>query len=570
VSEEAGFLKAIADNPDDDTARLAFADWLEERDDPRGPWVRDKDIWDWMKPDAKDPTRRVLSGIRKGQWRASEVLQKMGACIVPAILAELRQAKQRTAQLLYHVLKQLGSTAEAHLPLLLIAARDRIAQVRVGAISCLGGVVKQSDDALRQVIDALDDTDDTVRAHAVHTLGGIGPAGVAAIPKLLAVARCGTIASQAWNALGVIGGMGSAAACAIPDLVNHLSKNNEIGNNVVYALRQIGVASVRPLLEASKDFTETAVWRAVEILTGIGPEAIPLLREASSSTHHTTRHIVAGALLQLTATPEPDSFAVLAESLRSTERGIRERVLYQIQKLGETAHPVLPTLVEVLSDEEIDTNYRSSIAGVIGSLGVEAEPAVTTLLDIVRVEQWPLSESAARSLYRLGHGPDAVILLLNTSRRRTQHHDTVAQILHNLSYNAGGDFVGLRDVVLPAYRVRTEASTITKPAALALSKQPKKMVPAILAYLQDESVATRVVAVWALRHIASPDAIEGLLTALKDKDKLVRAHAVRALGHTGKGMENVIEAVQAMLKDRAYIVRATVEEILKVLKPERP
>jgi uncharacterized protein (TIGR02996 family) len=39
VSERA-FIRTIVENPDDDTARLVFADWLDERDDPRGPFIR--------------------------------------------------------------------------------------------------------------------------------------------------------------------------------------------------------------------------------------------------------------------------------------------------------------------------------------------------------------------------------------------------------------------------------------------------------------------------------------------------------------------------------------------------
>jgi uncharacterized protein (TIGR02996 family) len=34
------FLRAILENPDDDTPRLVYADWLEERDDPRGEFIR--------------------------------------------------------------------------------------------------------------------------------------------------------------------------------------------------------------------------------------------------------------------------------------------------------------------------------------------------------------------------------------------------------------------------------------------------------------------------------------------------------------------------------------------------
>jgi uncharacterized protein (TIGR02996 family) len=38
--EEAAFLRAIADDPADDTNRLVYADWLEERGDPRGEYIR--------------------------------------------------------------------------------------------------------------------------------------------------------------------------------------------------------------------------------------------------------------------------------------------------------------------------------------------------------------------------------------------------------------------------------------------------------------------------------------------------------------------------------------------------
>jgi uncharacterized protein (TIGR02996 family) len=34
------FIDAIAENPDDDTARLVYADWLDERGDPRAEYLR--------------------------------------------------------------------------------------------------------------------------------------------------------------------------------------------------------------------------------------------------------------------------------------------------------------------------------------------------------------------------------------------------------------------------------------------------------------------------------------------------------------------------------------------------
>jgi uncharacterized protein (TIGR02996 family) len=40
MSDEAGFLRAIQENPEDDDARLVYADWLEERSDIRGEYLR--------------------------------------------------------------------------------------------------------------------------------------------------------------------------------------------------------------------------------------------------------------------------------------------------------------------------------------------------------------------------------------------------------------------------------------------------------------------------------------------------------------------------------------------------
>jgi uncharacterized protein (TIGR02996 family) len=40
MSEADAFIQAILANPDDNTTRLAFADWLEKRGDPRGEFIR--------------------------------------------------------------------------------------------------------------------------------------------------------------------------------------------------------------------------------------------------------------------------------------------------------------------------------------------------------------------------------------------------------------------------------------------------------------------------------------------------------------------------------------------------
>src|SRR5438093_1094848 len=40
MGDREGFLRAIAEDPEDDAPRLVFADWLEEQGDPRGEFMR--------------------------------------------------------------------------------------------------------------------------------------------------------------------------------------------------------------------------------------------------------------------------------------------------------------------------------------------------------------------------------------------------------------------------------------------------------------------------------------------------------------------------------------------------
>jgi uncharacterized protein (TIGR02996 family) len=40
MTQDQAFLQAIIQNPDDDSLRLIFADWLDERGDPRGEFIR--------------------------------------------------------------------------------------------------------------------------------------------------------------------------------------------------------------------------------------------------------------------------------------------------------------------------------------------------------------------------------------------------------------------------------------------------------------------------------------------------------------------------------------------------
>ena len=53
--EADALLDAIFAEPDDDTPRLVYADWLDDRDDPRGPFLRAEVEWAQPWKDGKRP-----------------------------------------------------------------------------------------------------------------------------------------------------------------------------------------------------------------------------------------------------------------------------------------------------------------------------------------------------------------------------------------------------------------------------------------------------------------------------------------------------------------------------------
>src|SRR5262249_5814456 len=174
-----------ARKPKDDTARLVFADWLQDRDDPRAPWVREKDVWEWMKPDAKDPTPKLLAGIRKRQTKAALALAKMGPCVVPALLEALNDLKLQQIWNVYYALEQIGPSAEPAVPALLAAIRHKNPQVQIGAYKCLAPLAKTNADSMRAMLGALDDKEGEVRLIALGALHNAGPAAAGPRPQPL-------------------------------------------------------------------------------------------------------------------------------------------------------------------------------------------------------------------------------------------------------------------------------------------------------------------------------------------------------------------------------------------------
>jgi len=85
VTDDEAFLRAIVDAPGDDAPRLVYADWLDERGDPRGAYLREEAAWAAPWRAGSRPTRDAglldLAIDLDPIWVARVSRPPMGACL---------------------------------------------------------------------------------------------------------------------------------------------------------------------------------------------------------------------------------------------------------------------------------------------------------------------------------------------------------------------------------------------------------------------------------------------------------------------------------------------------------
>ena len=82
MTEDEAFIRTIVDRPGDDLPRLVYADWLDERDDPRGAYLRAELEWAKAKQTAGFIVLR-LNGLAEGLdpvWVARVSRPPVGVC----------------------------------------------------------------------------------------------------------------------------------------------------------------------------------------------------------------------------------------------------------------------------------------------------------------------------------------------------------------------------------------------------------------------------------------------------------------------------------------------------------
>ncbi|NEQ68024.1 MAG: HEAT repeat domain-containing protein [Symploca sp. SIO2D2] len=265
-----------------------------------------------------------------------------------------------------------------------------------------------------------------------------------------------------------------------------------------------------------------------------------------------------------TVLKQPEDIARKAVNILKDEQvdsDIRSSAAVALGKLGEAVKPYTPVIANILKDQQVDSDIRSSAAIALGNLGEAATPYTPVIANILKdqqVDSWVRSRAA--------------IALGNLGEIATPYTPVIANILKDQQVDSdvrGSAAIALGNLgeaatpyipdILNILKDQQVDSWVRSSAALTLGNfgvAAQPYVPDILNILKDQQVNVSVrssVAV-ALGNLGEVTQlyIPDILNFLKDEqvNALVRGSAAEALGNFGVAAQPYIPEIANILKDQ--------------------
>lgn len=509
--EEAGFWAALAADPTDDTARLVFADWLDDRGDPRATWVRDPGLARYMRADAPDPLPALLDALRSDEYETREtalpLFARVGPAALPPLLA-LCRGDDRTDEMSRGCEALAAFDAELLAPhldefiRLLLIEGDQVCNV----IARIGPAAAR---AVQPLLDAEDHIGNRPMAEA---LAAIGPAAEPAVPRLVAM-MCGDDygSDEAARALVAIGQHTLDAALTGLEYVDH-----DDHYRGARAIERYGEGAV--------------------------PKLVAVLDEPPSRRR-------TGAVLALAAFAPAIAVPHLIEGLRTeTSSYILGSYLTRVREVGPAAVAAAPLLLEMLRTDTgslHDDDVAAALASVTGDAGI---PALVAQLDDAN-PTFRRRTLRALTNFAGSHADAREALIRSVTDPDTDVRREALGLLSRV-VRRGDD-----DIAEPLRPCLSDADTEVRVLAAQVLGQLKSSaapaVPELIVAMRDPEESVRAAAtatVDGMQH-EEPEMLGALLAALDDPSEEVRRHAAHGLHEWGHLYPEHTAAVFARVND---------------------
>lgn len=523
-------------------------------------------------------------------WRTGPLPEPLPQGMLPKMMDALADKDAIVRATLCSTFVNLGAGARAALPALVEAARDEDGQVRSWALQALAAIDAAGNVETFQK--ALEDADGSVRAAAANALALQDERARPAIPRLIEALKDkeGSVRQGAANALSAIGAPEALEPLAVllMEDADPAAKSAAAGGIGVIG----GARAVEALSAALKSEDPAARSAAVNGAAFLGPEGAPLvpllakamdlpelrapvcgvlgsfgkaaraaepaLIGALSDLDETTR-LTAAATFSSWRWASAEGILALCKALSDSSESVRG---YAAQALAAIADPSALSSLVVCYRTHTDDKTREAAIFAITALGPAAGKALPFLIEVRDEGKGLLKLRASLAVARVaGPGPEceaAVALALESLAAP----ELRPQALSNL-----GELGPAAKAAAPRLREMLSSGDWREsmPAAAALLRIEGGAAKDALEHLLKPLGEGSFYAITLLGDSNCPEAAAPLRAALASKEAATRAPCAASLGRIRPAAPETLQALQALLKDRHWSVRAAAARALETL-----
>ncbi len=347
--------------------------------------------------------------VRREAVEALAKVEPTAKQIIPHLIRALKDRDWVVPKKAEQALVEVGPPA---VPGLTRALKDEDAHVRRGAANALGDIRPAPKQAVPALIQALKDGSLLVRTNAAKALGKFGAAAKEATPALVALIEDKTLRNRDsfWAALTALGEIGPAAEQAVPALLQILEdKGPRPLAEDWYVLTAITLWRIRPdarqalpaLVRAlQKSSSGTAQQQfLIEVISGIGPPAVPYLTEAAKGRDSRAYTPAVLALSRIDVSAK-QALPTLVRRFKTGWFG-HDGAAAALGEMGPAAADAVPVLIAALSNRF--SKPRLLAAQALGRIGPPAAEAVGALKEVLKGnEEGPVGRAAGAALRAIG------------------------------------------------------------------------------------------------------------------------------------------------------------------------
>lgn len=312
-------------------------------------------------------------------------------------------------------------------------------------------------------------------------------------------------------------------------------------------LSRLGPPGIRALVHALAGPDSTVAYHAVLALSpwqceaDPTPELLPLFSDARPKVRQR-----AAELVRFDGTARQAAIAAMARALADTDSGVRQSAAGRLYGMGPEGRPLVPELTRAVHDPVARVRREAALA--LGRSGTEDSAAVAALSKAMLQDvDSDVREVAARALGWLGRGAvRAVPALIASLRDRSE--SVRAEAAEALGHIGADSIVENRDTILTALSatLSDRDSTVRSFAADALREIGVPAAKHNVQGLRNRDSRVRITVARALgEQFPTPEAIDALISLLRDPASQVREEAVSALGGFGPVVEGRMRTLLA-------------------------